>query len=198
MYSTKPAFVYGFHGIDKTAAKKILNHKDMFRPSNNDYDWLGHGVYFWENNEARANQYALQDSTRKRSKIIRPFVLGAVIDLGNCLDLLDQRNLDFIAFAYEDMVKNLRIAGKPIPENTHFGKADFDFKNRQLDCAVIRYAHALAKDEGTEFDSVRAAFWEGDELYPGAGFRKQNHIQIAVINPDCIKGIFIPRKKAKK
>jgi hypothetical protein len=39
----------------------------------------------------------------------------------------------------------------------------------------------------------RAAFWEGETLYEGAGFRRQNHIQIAVINLECIKGVFLPR-----
>jgi hypothetical protein len=44
-------------------------------------------------------------------------------------------------------------------------------------------------------DSVRAAFLEGEPLYPGSMFRKQNHIQIAIINPNCIKGIFLPREE---
>ena len=44
------------------------------------------------------------------------------------------------------------------------------------------------------FDSVRAAFWEGKELYPNAGFKTQNHIQLSIINPNCIKGIFLPRE----
>jgi hypothetical protein len=66
-----------------------------------------------------------------------------------------------------------------------------------LDCAVIRHAHQLAKDEGEHFDSVRAAFWEGEPLYDGAGFKKQNHIQIAVLNPNGIKGVFLPRDKVE-
>ena len=70
---------------------------------------------------------------------------------------------------------------------------DFDFKKRELDCAVIRWAHTLATNSGQTFDTVRAAFWEGKELYPNAGFKSQNHIQIAVLNPNCIKGIFLPR-----
>ena len=65
--------------------------------------------------------------------------------------------------------------------------------NRQLDCSVIRYAHEIAKERGIVFDSVRAAFLEGRKLYPNAGFRKHNHIQIAILNPNCIKGIFLPR-----
>jgi len=29
-----------------------------FKPSENDYDWLGHGMYFWENSQHRAKQFA--------------------------------------------------------------------------------------------------------------------------------------------
>jgi hypothetical protein len=82
-----------------------------------------------------------------------------------------------------------------LPENSSFGKSDFDFKKRELDCAVIRFAYQLAEKRGTCFDSVRAAFLEGEPLYPGSMFRKQNHIQIAIINPNCIKGIFLPREE---
>jgi hypothetical protein len=198
MYTTKPAFVYGFHGIDREAAMNILTHKDQFIPSNNAYDWLGGGIYFWENNKERAHQYAIEDSLRKDTKIKEPFVLGATIDLGNCLDLLDQKYLDFLKFSYEEFSADAQLVGLDMPVNRKYYLGDFDFKKRELDCAVIRYAHELAVEYyGKSFDSVRAAFIEGDELYPGAGFRKQNHIQIAVINPDCIKGIFIPREKAK-
>lgn len=195
MYSNKPNFVYGFHGLDKEIGLEILNQKKNFLQSNNSYDWLGNGVYFWENNYKRAKQYAEEDSKRKKTSIKTPFVLGAVIDLGNCFDLLDQKHLDFLLFAYQDLEILLKEEGKNLPKNHSFGINDFDFKKRELDCAVIRYAHELAQNSGESFDSVRAAFWEGQPLYEGAGFRKQNHIQIAVINPNCIKGIFLPREK---
>lgn len=195
MYRNKPSVVYGFHGTEKQTALKILNQTEDFKLSNNAYDWLGKGTYFWENNYERAKQYAVQDSKRPRSSIVEPFVLGAVIDLGNCLDLLDQEHLDFLKVAYEDLKFTLESEGKILPQNMGFGAADFDFKKRELDCAVIRWAHELAKEQGVYFDSVRAAFWEGNELYPNAGFKQQNHIQIAVLNPNCIKGVFIPRPK---
>ncbi len=195
MYSTKPSFVYGFHGIDKEAAIRILNQEDNFRHSNNSYDWLGNGIYFWENNYQRAIEYAQEDSKRANSSIKTPFVLGAILDLGNCLDLLDQKYINYLAIAFNVLEKYLERENKPLPKNTSFGKLDFDFKKRELDCAVIRYAHKLAKEEGEYFDSVRAAFLEGETLYPGSMFRKQNHIQIAIINPNCIKGIFLPRQE---
>jgi hypothetical protein len=43
------------------------------------------------------------------------------------------------------------------------------------------------------FDSVRGVFFEGEDLYQNAGFKSKNHIQIAIRNPNCIKGYFIPR-----
>ena len=195
MYSTKPSFVYGFHGLDKTIALQILNQDTDFKPSSNDYDWLGNGIYFWENNYERAKEYAHIALERRDSTIKEPFALGALIDLGNCLDLLDQKHLNFLAIAYDSFKKDFEERGMELPTNSQFGSDDFDFKKRELDCAVIRYAHELAEKEGMKFDSVRAAFWEGEPLYDGAGFKKGNHIQIAVLNPDCIKGVFLPREK---
>lgn len=195
MYSSKPSIVYGFHGIDKSSAFKILTQEDSFRHSNNKYDWLGNGVYFWENNLERAKQYAIQDSKRPTSSVKEPFVLGAVLELGNCLDLLDQKYNDFLKVAYQQLKQDLDAEGIELPMNKHFNSKDFDFKARELDCAVIRYACALAEDAGEPFDSIRAAFIEGDVLYEGAKFYSENHIQLAIINPDCIKGIFLPRDK---
>ncbi len=195
MYSTKPSFVFGFHGLDKTIALEILTQKKEFKHSSNKYDWLANGIYFWENNYERAKEYAKEDSLRKNSKIKEPFVLGAIIDLGNCLDLLDQKYLNLLKVAYDELKKDLEQQKLPLPQNTSFGSNDFDFKKRELDCAVIRYAHKLAKEQEVYFDSVRAAFIEGEDIYNNSGFKIQNHIQLSVINPNCIKGIFLPRKK---
>lgn len=195
MYSSKPSIAYGFHGLDKEVAIKILNHKDDFHHSDNKYDWLENGVYFWENNLERAKQYALDDSSRRNTSIKEPFVLGAVIELGNCLDLLDQKYSDFLKESYRLLKQDLEAEGKELPENKSFDSSDFDFKARELDCAVIRYACTLAEDAGESFDSIRAAFIEGKPLYHGAKFFSENHIQLAIINHDCIKGIFLPRAK---
>lgn len=195
MYSSKPTFIYGFHGLDKDIAYQILNNKSDFKSSHNDYDWLGDGVYFWENNYERAKQYAVESSKRADSTIKNPFVLGVVLDLGNCLDLLDQQYLNFLSEAYKELKDYTHLLNIELPKNSPFGKNDFDFKKRELDCAVIRQAHIIAQESDVKFDSVRAAFLEGEALYDGAGFKKENHIQIAILEPNCIKGIFLPREK---
>ncbi len=71
MYSSLPSFVLGFHGCDESVSKKIINGGDILKPSNNDYDWLGNGIYFWENDPYRALEYAkhLQEKPQKKTNI---------------------------------------------------------------------------------------------------------------------------------
>jgi hypothetical protein len=46
MHSSQPSFVLGFHGCDKAVAEMVLGGGSDLKKSENDYDWLGHGVYF--------------------------------------------------------------------------------------------------------------------------------------------------------
>ncbi len=39
--------VLAYHGCDAAVAERLLRG-EPFRKSENDYDWLGAGVYFWE------------------------------------------------------------------------------------------------------------------------------------------------------
>ncbi|MER8928686.1 hypothetical protein [Mesorhizobium sp. M0859] len=71
-----------YHGCDKAVGEKILARQE-FKPSENDYDSLGHGIYFWEANPARALSFAAQQVTYGRVK--DPMVVGAALTLGNCM-----------------------------------------------------------------------------------------------------------------
>ncbi len=161
--------------------------------SGNDYDWLGNGVYFWENNPERALKFARDAMINKRltrGEILEPFVLGAVIDLGYCLNLLDSLFLKELKKTYDLMT----ISGYELPVNEYRDDSGY-FLKRNLDCAVIETLHSLKKrKEERPFDSVRGVFVEGKELYPAAGFREKNHIQLCVRNPNCIKGYFHPQE----
>lgn len=181
MYQNRHNYILGFHGCDKSTVEKIVNHKEEMRESRNTYDWLGSGLYFWENNYKRALEWATD--LKKQSKIESPAVLGAIICLGNCCDLLDSENLNLLHIAYNRLVQATQ---SNIPEN----KQGFI---RKLDCAVIETLHDMLEEEfGFSFDSVRSLFIEGEPCYPGAGFQNKNHIQICIRNPNCIKGYFIP------
>lgn len=190
MSSHKPNLILGFHGCDKSIAEGLINGTLQMKPSQNDYDWLGNGMYFWEYNETRAWDFAKQFA--KFHSITEPAVVGAVLDLGNCLDLLDNEYLNLLIGAYDALKTMTDAEGLPLPQNT----CGTDRVKRNLDCAVIQMLHSLVKESGEEpFDSVRGVFEEGKELYPGSCFHEKNHIQICICNPKCIKGFFLPRAK---
>ena len=88
MYSSLPNLIIGFHGCDESVYDKVICQNKSLAPSNNEYDWLGNGIYFWEQNLKRAWEWAEQHSKRSKTGL-KPAVIGAVIDLGYCLNLLD-------------------------------------------------------------------------------------------------------------
>lgn len=196
MYKTLPHFVLGFHGCDRDVAEKILHgEKEHLKHSQNDYDWLGNGIYFWENNPERALQYAHQlkkHPVRGKAIIKHVAVIGAIINLGNCLNLLESESLQTLKASYNILVQSHKLSGVPLPLNSRPLSEEEDVLIRRLDCAVVETTHAYVGQD--VFDTVRGVFWEGKELYPNAGFREKNHIQICVRNLKCIKGYFYPRK----
>ena len=198
MYSTRPNLVLGFHGCEKSEQQKLISDPAYVRESNESFDWLGHGMYFWENNPERARLWAEQK--RDAGTLKKPAIVGAVLDLGRCLDLLDSSNIMLVKSSYALFVEDSKKLEKPIPENEpHPRNTSNEKVLRYLDCAVIEYTHSYLKtNEIDSFDSVRAAFLEGEPLYEGAGFNEKTHIQICIINPDCIKGFFLPRYKLER
>jgi len=58
MYSTRSGITLGFHGCNQSILDDVVTSKQNLRDSKNKYDWLGHGVYFWENSLSRALEYA--------------------------------------------------------------------------------------------------------------------------------------------
>lgn len=122
-----------------------------------------------------------------------PFVLGAIIDLGLCCDLTDSDSLSEVADAFELLRSALREQGADLKENVGNTRERL---LRRRDRAVIEFMHYSRTQSGLlSYDTMRAPFTEGGELYEGAGFCKLTHIQLAVRNTDCIKGYFRPIKK---
>jgi hypothetical protein len=63
----------------------------------------------------------------------------------------------------------------------------------------VRTLHQAREDAGKEpFETVRAAYVEGERLYENAGFYAKNHIQICVRDPRCIKAYFRPLDETGK
>ena len=201
-----PGVVVGFHGCDRTVFDSVIKNGSSISGSENDYDWLGHGVYFWEGSYERALDWA-----KRSEKIKKPAVIGAFIKLGNCIDLLDAEHLEKVKSTYEIYKLECHQLGVELPKNRVLVD-DISFV-RDLDCQVILRLQQLNNELITQdlnlpnmagqnkrkvqnhpefIDSVRGMFPEGDELYEGAGFRDKNHIQLCIVNPNCIIGFFDP------
>ena len=117
MHRLTSSFILGHHGCDRRVGERLLAGK-AFKPSNNDYDWLGPGIYFWEANPVRGLEFAEEASKRKTSNVSKPFVIGAVIELALCLDLTTSSALDWVRIAYESLVDVTRAAGLDLPSNS--------------------------------------------------------------------------------
>ena len=201
--------VVGFHGCDGAIFEKVIKQGEHLSNSENDYDWLGHGKYFWEGSYERALEWA-----KKSPKVENPAVVGAFIKLGNCIDLLDTAHLQKVRSAYEILKSECEELGHNLPQNS--SHIDGISLIRELDCKVMlrlqQFNNELIAKElkiGLDdihkginkrkiqnhpqfIDSVRGMFPEGEELYEGAGFRAKNHIQLCIINPNSIMGYFDP------
>jgi hypothetical protein len=179
--------VIGYHGCTEAHARDLLLGAKPLREwqaSTNDWDWLGHGIYFWEHSAERALRWAKEKYVSAGET---PAVLGAVLQLGRCFDLLNEATTGLVADSYVELAESFKQGGLTLPKNQ--GK---DWKRRELDCLVINDCLARVRSRGVEYDTVRGAFLEGAPTYPGAGFSREAHIQIAVRNPACILGVFQP------
>ncbi len=193
MYSVLPSFVLGFHGCDEAIANKVFAGKSRLKKSTNEWDWLGSGIYFWENNPQRALEYARhlkRHPERGSIPVNKPAVVGAVIDLGYCLNLLDEKSIQLVKSANEVYLATCMAKGVDPVENKNI-EGSKELLLRYRDCAVIESLHAYREEaEIPVFASVRGMFAEGRAFYKNAGFHAKNHIQICIRNPNCIKGYF--------
>jgi len=187
-YEYQPSFVLGFHGCDRVVGERVLRGDTHLLPSAQKWDWLGHGIYFWEGSPGRAMAWARQ--RKAQGRILRPFVVGAVIDLRHCLDLFDRDSTAQVRAAHGLYADLSAAAGMAMVRNV--GPTP-DKAGRGLDCAVMNLLHAyrLARAD-LSYDSVRGPFLEGAPIYPEAGFLTDTHIQLCIRNTACIKGYFRP------
>lgn len=192
------SFVLGYHGCDREIARRAVNGEISLLRSDRDHDWLGPGVYFWQSDPRRAQEWA--DAKVARGRYGAAGVVGAVIDLGNCLDLTTREDIEMLRTGYKSLSMLRQQANLAMPENRSArSMPGRDIPLRFLDCAVIKHVHMIIAQQplgpsaAEPFDTVRGMFTEGGPAYPGGGFFERTHVQIAVQNDACIKGLFLPR-----
>jgi hypothetical protein len=182
--------VLGYHGCNTPEsvdfARRLFDGSGKiadWQPSNNNYDWLGRGIYFWEYGPARARLWAGENGS----------VIGAIIQLGRCFDLTDVNDTGLLQAAYDSVVALHEEEGLVLPQ-----KEGRELKLRKLDCLVINSFMDTMESEldgatgAYRYQTVRCAFEEGNEAFPGSMLKKETHIQIAVRDMSCILGVFRP------
>jgi hypothetical protein len=186
--------VIGYHGCEATLAANVLAGKTRLKLSTNPYDWLGAGIYFWEHGPQRAFEWADEQARLSGRKIRTPSVLGARINLGVCLDLLDTANTELLRRWYMEFRITVRQEGSRLPQNRAApGSRRGDKVLRFRDCAVIDSTlSSLAETQHVKYQTVRGVFLEGKPAFPGSKIALKSHIQIAVRDPACIIEFFRP------
>jgi hypothetical protein len=168
--------VLGYHGCEVAFAEALIRCEvrvEDWQPSQNRYDWLGHGIYFWEFAPHRARVWGGKGG-----------VVGAVIQLGVCLDLTDIHYTNLLRTEYRLVRRQRREQGLPMPKNKG--------KRRDLDCLVINGFVKDAERKDVTFQTVRCPFLEGKPAFAGSGIRRESHIQITVRDQAAIVGVFRP------
>lgn len=168
-----PLIVY--HGCDITTRDDLISGRlKHLSHSNNQYDWLGPGAYFFEGDVERALLFA-QTSHRNPSRrytakpIATPAVVGAVLQVQNWLDMTTQAGIKEFSLAYQAFADGLNEAGKPIPVNKPASDTDTDVIYRALDNAVFTWLHKARESQDLplpSFQAVRAAFHQGEPVAP--------------------------------
>jgi len=107
----------------------------------------------------------------KANPIKKPYVIGAVISLGKCLDLLDYQNLNFLSIGYEIFVES--TLSSDMPKIKGVPGESKDLLRRNLDCAVFQTIHEAAElAEQEPFDSVRGIFFELKRIISQCWFQR--------------------------
>src|SRR5690242_6213260 len=136
MYNVRAGLLIGFHGCDKSRQQALLLNPSIIPISKEPFDWLGHGMYFWENNYDRALQWAKEKEAK--GKIREAAVIGAVIDLSHCCDMVDSKYIKTLAEFYHLMKLEYGLVGKPISANKDLvSDPHGDKLIRLLDCETI-------------------------------------------------------------
>lgn len=166
--------VIGYHGTCREYSRKILS--DGFELSRNEYDWLGDGIYFFQDAPNHAMEWAKKVHGKKS------VVLATEINLAECMDLIDLPWANFLADIHDNFLYTLKENSIQIPRQTNGA--------HRLDRSVINFAIKTLEESSIKISSVRAAFLEGNPVYPNSALFEKSHIQIAVREQSIIQKVW--------
>jgi hypothetical protein len=181
-------WVYGYHGTSMDRASAIV--KTGFNPSNNEYDWLGKGIYFWQDAPKRAWQWA--QSTHPDNPTVVKFRLR--LDR-SCLDLLDIGYFSLLKTMYNGFITSYTQQNLTPPQQNPDSRSE-RLRQRsnahRLDCSFFTYVvKTFNSSSDYRIDSIQSAFVEGDRIFPNSAIYDLTHIQIAILDSNLIEELCI-------
>ena len=174
MASAKHVLATGYHGTHVDYVDSIL--AQGLRYSTNEWDWLGDGVYFFQDSPLRALEWAEEHHGKSNAIVLR-----ATIRLESCVDLLDIAWWPTLRLTHSQFVER----EKALPKQTATSGA------HRLDRAVLNYMVTVLGESGQAVRCLRAAFVEGERLFPASALYSRSHVQIAVRDPLLIEGLTV-------
>jgi hypothetical protein len=169
--------VIGYHGTRQSLVDKIL--LEGFQPSTNPHDWLGNGVYFWQDAPLRAWEWADRHFGSEAT------VLVADILLADCMDLIDIGWFAPLRNAFYELLERKERSGERVPAQ----RAGPTPRPHPRDREVINHLVESRAHAGEHIRCVRAVFLEGKPTYPQSALYSLAHVQIAVRDTSLIENV---------
>lgn len=174
--------IRGYHATDRDSAERIFTHG--FKVSQNEYDWLGWGIYFFQDTKRYAKYWA--ENERAEGLIKDPVIIGANIEYTGFLDLLEKQDRELLKQFYRLLESSnyLEVAQARARQPQH--KPGAPPSAHPLDCLVIQRTTSIADKNRIRIRAIRAIFFEGAPIYQNSHIFDRQHIQIAVRDPTLI------------
>jgi hypothetical protein len=172
--------VVAFHGTRRSTAEKLVAGVPFGQS----------GIYFWEYAPQQAWWWAERRYGKDDSAVV-----GALVRLGRCIDLLDPSNAKLLAEAHAELEESLGKVGVPLKNNAN--------THKYRDCAVFNYLFARLEQSQVVVESVRSVFVVMEarkglpRLWNRSGVFRGAHIQLSVREPDNILAVWPVRKDGR-
>ncbi len=177
--------VIAYHGTTAEAAERLVAG-EPFTASDEDDEWFGRGVDFWEHAFQQAWWWA------RRPGHPNPAVVGAILRLGSCFDLLDTGNVAILKQYHDRLIDNMTSNGLKLPVNVR--------SHRNLDCAVFNYLYSMFEADGRPIETARAVYVPtgvARRIYQGSWISEETHIQICVRETRSILAVWHVRENGR-
>jgi len=183
--------ILGYHGTTVENGEKILASR--FNISRADTLWLGHGIYFFQDAPIRAQRRANLVSHERSS---RPFLIRAVIETGNCLDLLDWHHWSLLKKFYDQYESEIAAEAENLPDqmgsefvdrtsesyDTYRSLSWRRYKDNLLINTFVKYMEKV----GITFDTIRCPFVSGSPIFRESWIFKASSVVVNVLDHSAI------------